>query len=51
MACSHVQLPNIIKLKRELLSRETFSQTPVKYSEGMVEDQKVRFILYLAEQY
>ena len=31
---------HIIESKRELLSRETYSLTPVNYSEGMVDDQK-----------
>ena len=46
-----IELRHIIDSKREVLRRETFSRTPVNYSEGMVEDQKDRFIQYLAEQY
>ena len=42
---------HIIESKRELLSRETYSLTPVNYSEGMVDDQKKRYIQYLAEQH
>ena len=41
----------IIESKRELLSRETYSLTPVNYSEGMADDQKDRYIQYLAEQH
>lgn len=36
--------------KRELLSRETYSRNPINYSAGMAEDQKDRYIQYLAEQ-
>ena len=32
-------------------SRETYSRSPINYSEGMAEDQKDRFIQYLAEQH
>lgn len=39
------------RLKRELLSRETYSRNPINYSEGMADDQKDRFIQYLAEQH
>ena len=42
---------HIIESKRELLSRETYSLTPVNYSEGMADDQKDRYIQYLAEQH
>ena len=35
-----IELQHIIKLKRELLSRETFLRAPIKYSEGMENDQK-----------
>ena len=28
------------RLKRELLSRETYSRNPINYSEGMADDQK-----------
>lgn len=34
-----------------MLSRETYSRNPINYSEGMADDQKDRFIQYLAEQY
>ena len=44
-------MQHIIESKRELLSRETYSLTPVNYSEGMVDDQKKRYIQYLAEQH
>ncbi len=43
-------LQHIINSKRELLERETFSRNPINYSEGMPEDQKDRYIRYLAEQ-
>lgn len=43
-------LQHIINSKRELLERETFSRNPINYSEGMPEDQKDRYIQYLAEQ-
>ena len=46
-----IELRHIIDLKMEVLRRETFSRTPVNYSEGMAEDHKDRFIQYLAEQY
>lgn len=46
-----IELQHIIESKRELLSRETYSRTPINYSEGMAEDQKDRFIQYLAEQH
>ena len=45
-----IKLQHIIDSKRELLSRETYSRNPVNYSEGMAEDQKDRYIQYLAEQ-
>lgn len=45
-----IELQHIIETKRELLSRETYSRSPVNYSEGMAEDQKDRYIQYLAEQ-
>lgn len=45
-----VGLQHIIGKKRELLSRETYSRNPINYSEGMAEDQKDRYIQYLAEQ-
>ena len=34
-----------------MLSRETYSRNPINYSEGMADDQKDRFIQYLAEQH
>ncbi len=34
-----------------MLSRETCSRNPINYSEGMADDQKDRFIQYLAEQH
>ena len=34
-----------------MLSRETYSRNPINYSEGMSDDQKDRFIQYLAEQH
>ena len=46
-----IGLQHIIDSKRELLSRETYSRSPVNYSEGMADDQKDRFIQYLAEQH
>ena len=45
-----IELQDIIKAKRELLSRETYSRNPINYSAGMAEDQKDRYIQYLAEQ-
>ena len=33
-----------------MLSRETYSRNPINYSAGMAEDQKDRYIQYLAEQ-
>ena len=45
-----IELQHIIETKRELLGRETYSRNPVNYSEGMSEDQKDRYIQYLAEQ-
>ncbi len=44
-------LRHIIALRRELLLRETYSRPVINYSEGMCEDQKDRFIQYLAEQH
>ena len=44
------ELQDIIKTKRELLGRETYSRNPINYSAGMAEDQKDRYIQYLAEQ-
>ena len=32
------------------MSRETYSRNPINYSAGMAEDQKDRYIQYLAEQ-
>ena len=46
-----IGLQQIIASKRELLGRETCSRNPINYSEGMAEDQKDRFIQYLAEQH
>lgn len=46
-----IGLQQIIDSKRELLSRETYSRNPINYSEGMADDQKDRFIQYLAEQH
>ena len=34
-----------------MLSRETYSRNPINYSKGMADDQKDRFIQYLAEQH
>ena len=45
-----IGLQHIIDSKRELLSRETYSRNPINYSEGMADDQKDRYIQYLAEQ-
>ena len=45
-----IELQDIITTKRELLSRETYSRNPINYSAGMAEDQKERYIQYLAEQ-
>lgn len=46
-----IELQHIIESKREVLKRETYSRTPINYSEGMADDQKDRFIQYLAEQH
>ena len=46
-----IELQHIIDSKREFLSRETYSRTPINYGEGMANDQKDRFIQYLAEQH
>ena len=46
-----IELQHIIDSKREVLSRETYSRNPINYSEGMADDQKDRFIQYLAEQH
>lgn len=46
-----VGLQHVIEMKRELLSRETCSRNPINYSEGMANDQKDRYIQYLAEQH
>jgi len=43
------ELQDIIKTKRELLGRETYSRNPINYSAGMAEDQKDRYIQYLAQ--
>ena len=45
-----IDLQDIITTKRELLSRATYSLSPINYSAGMAEDQKERYIQYLAEQ-
>lgn len=45
------ELQHMIDSKRELLSRETYSRTPINYSEGMSDSQKDRYIQYLAEQH
>ena len=45
-----IDLQDIITTKRELLSREIYSRNPINYSAGMAEDQKDRYIQYLAEQ-
>ena len=45
-----IELQHIIDSKREVLSRETYSRNPINYSEGMADDQKDRYIQYLAEQ-
>ena len=45
-----IKLQDIITIKRELLSRETYSRNPINYSEDMADDQKERYIQYLAEQ-
>ena len=45
-----IDLQDIITTKRELLSRETYSRNPINYNAGMAEDQKDRYIQYLAEQ-
>ncbi len=45
-----IELQHIIDLKKEVLSRETYSRNPINYSEGMADDQKNRYIQYLAEQ-
>ena len=46
-----IELQHIIDLKKEVLSRETYSRNPINYSEEMADDQKDRFIQYLAEQH
>ena len=46
-----IELQHIIDSKKELLRRATYSRSPINYSEGMAEDQKDRFIQYLAEQH
>lgn len=46
-----VGLQHVIEMKSELLSRETCSRNPINYSEGMANDQKDRYIQYLAEQH
>ena len=46
-----IELQRIIASKRELLGRETCFRNPINYSEGMADDQKDRFIQYLAERH
>ena len=36
--------------KKDVLSRETYSRNSINYSESMADDQKDRYIQYLAEQ-
>ena len=43
-------LQHIIKQKRELLSRDTFSRAAFDSSEGMSENQKDRYISYLVDR-
>ena len=45
-----IELQHIIDLKKEALSRATYSRNPINYSEGMADDQKDRYIQYLAGQ-
>lgn len=45
-----IELQHVIETKWELLSRKNYSQNLINYSESMVEDQKDRYIQYLAEQ-
>lgn len=45
-----IELQQIIASKRALLDRETCPGSAINYSEGMSEDQKDRYIQYLAEQ-
>ena len=45
-----IGLQHIIDSKKVVLSRETYSRNPINYSEGMADDQKDRYIQYLAEQ-
>lgn len=45
-----IELQHIIDLKKEVLGRETYSRNPINYSEGMSDDQKDRYIQYLAGQ-
>ena len=45
-----IELQYIIDSKKEVLSMETYSRNPINYSEGMSNDQKDRYIQYLAEQ-
>lgn len=33
-----IEQQEIIKIKRELLSRKTYSRNPINYSEGMADD-------------
>lgn len=46
-----IGLQQLIEKKRELLSRDTFSRPLINYSADMADDQKDRYIQYLAEQH
>ena len=56
MRCKHSRVLSIIRerlqidSKKEVFSRETYSRNPINYSESMADDQKDRYIQYLAEQ-
>ena len=56
MRCKHSRVLSIIRerlqidSKKDVLSRETYSRNPINYSECMADDQKDRYIQYLAEQ-
>lgn len=45
-----IRLQHIIESKIGLLSRFSYSVTPINDSEGVLEDQKDRYLQYLAEQ-
>ena len=47
---SMVKLSEIVNQKRELLMRDTFSRPALNRSEDMSDDQKDRFIDYLADR-